>query len=256
MSVTLTWSFQRECVWRGKCHEAHPIPAEEVAGKEPPETHRTQMAATASVDVQSQKEGAMNPPTYPARPCNGGALESAPPKVGEWSFEPKYAGWRALIHVPTGAMYNRQLQRLSIEPEFYRALHTLCATLSAQAFQWVDAEALARCSNVRGALIVFDVIPGDGLAHATYLDRHKWLKTVLAVHELDELPEPESVLLAPSCPSFICASTIYATLRDLNEKLGRKLYEGVVAKRNDKPYPIQLRGPEVRTPYWMKHRFD
>jgi hypothetical protein len=34
------------------------------------------------------------------------------------------------------------------------------------------------------------------------------------------------------------------------------LYEGIVAKRSDQPYPMQLRGPEVRTPYWMKHRFD
>jgi hypothetical protein len=229
-----------------------------VAAKEPPKALRAQVAASSSVGVQPQKEGAamITPPTYPARPTNGGALPSAPAKVGEWSFEPKYNGWRALIHVPTGAMYNRQLKRLSIEPEFHRALMKMCVTLSAAAFEWVDAEALARCSNVRGTLIAFDVIPGDGMAHATYVERHGWLKTALDVHELDELPEPESVYLAPSCPHFGCAWAIYSKLRGFNESFGRKLYEGIVAKRSDKPYPIQLRGPEVRTPFWMKHRFD
>ena len=49
----------------------------------------------------------MNPITYPARPINGGPLEKARPKHGEWFYEPKYNGWRALVHVPTGTMFNR-----------------------------------------------------------------------------------------------------------------------------------------------------
>lgn len=198
----------------------------------------------------------IEPPTYPARPTNGGALESAPAKVGEWSFEPKYDGWRALIHVPTGAMYNRQLKRLSIEPVFFSALHKLCTTLDNAMFRWVDAEALARRSNVRGTLIVLDVVPEPKFRELEYIDRHRWLQSVLRIHQLDELPEPESVLLVPSCPSFGCALSIYRQLRTFNASFGRVLYEGIVAKRSDKPYPIQLRGPEVRTPYWMKHRFD
>jgi ATP-dependent DNA ligase len=43
-------------------------------------------------------------PSYPARPLNGGPLELAPPKPGQWGYEPKYNGWRALVHAPTGSI--------------------------------------------------------------------------------------------------------------------------------------------------------
>lgn len=47
--------------------------------------------------------GAVRPPTYPARPINGGRLELAPPKPGQWCYEPKYqmAGVRWCMR-PTG----------------------------------------------------------------------------------------------------------------------------------------------------------
>ena len=45
--------------------------------------------------------------TYPARPIQGGPLELAPPKRGLWYAEPKLNGWRALIHMPSGTMWNR-----------------------------------------------------------------------------------------------------------------------------------------------------
>ncbi len=44
---------------------------------------------------------AVQPVTYPARPINGGPLELAPPNPGRWCYEPKYNGWRALVHAPT-----------------------------------------------------------------------------------------------------------------------------------------------------------
>ena len=69
--------------------------------------------------------GAVQPPTYPARPINGGRLELAPPKPGQWFDEPKYNGWRALVHVPTGAMFNRRCQPLSITGSFSAALKRL-----------------------------------------------------------------------------------------------------------------------------------
>jgi len=64
----------------------------------------------------------MKPITYPARPINGGPLDKAHAKHGEWFYEPKYNGWRALVHVPTGTMFNRHGQRLSIQQEFAKAL--------------------------------------------------------------------------------------------------------------------------------------
>src|SRR5437762_1954140 len=97
--------------------------------------------------------------TYPARPINGGPLDKAPPKFGEWYYEPKYNGWRALVHVPTGTMFNRKGERLSIQKEFTGAIeelqeinHQVCR------IEWLDCEALERRHNIgRGMLIVLDL---------------------------------------------------------------------------------------------------
>ncbi len=68
---------------------------------------------------------AVRPCTYPARPINGGSLELALPKPGHWYYEPKYNGWRALVHAPTGTMFNRRGQPLSIAGLFSCALKRL-----------------------------------------------------------------------------------------------------------------------------------
>ena len=67
----------------------------------------------------------VRPCTYPARPINGGSLELALPKPGHWYYEPKYNGWRALVHAPTGTMFNRHGQPLSIAGLFSCALKRL-----------------------------------------------------------------------------------------------------------------------------------
>ena len=63
--------------------------------------------------------------TYPARPIQGGRLELAPPKRGLWYAEPKLNGWRALIHTPTGTMWNRHGAMLTIADCFRPALAAL-----------------------------------------------------------------------------------------------------------------------------------
>jgi hypothetical protein len=45
------------------------------------------------------------------------------------------------------------------------------------------------------------------------------------------------------------------TLKHQNAKIGRKFYEGLVAKQRHTPYPMGAR-PKVKTSYWVKHRFD
>jgi len=46
-------------------------------------------------------------PSYPARPLNGGRFGLlAQRPVHLWS--PKLNGWRALVHTPTGTLFNRQ----------------------------------------------------------------------------------------------------------------------------------------------------
>ena len=76
--------------------------------------------------------------TYPARPLNGGPFDKALLKRGVWIYEPKYNGWRALVHIPSGTIYNRKGELLTIADEFARALLLLRATMDAEAFKWVD----------------------------------------------------------------------------------------------------------------------
>src|SRR2546426_8927538 len=94
------------------------------------------------------------PITYPVRPVNGGPLDKAPGKVGQWLYEPKYNGWRAIVHTRTGRMFNRHGQALSIAEEFAKALKQLLGS----PFDWLDCEALERRHGIgRGTLIVLDV---------------------------------------------------------------------------------------------------
>ena len=100
--------------------------------------------------------------TFPARPIQGGRLELAPPKRGLWYAEPKLNGWRALIHTPTGTMWNRHGALLTIADCFRPALAAL-AKLASRGLVWADCEALERRHNLgRGTLVVLDVIPESG----------------------------------------------------------------------------------------------
>ena len=116
-----------------------------------------------------------NPPTYPARPIGGGRLELAPKKPGLWHAEPKYNGWRALVHCPTGTMWNRHGGRLTIAHEFKNALDRL-RELSKQGLEWADCEALERRHAIgRGTLVVLDWI----IESATYLERREFLSSLI-----------------------------------------------------------------------------
>ena len=100
--------------------------------------------------------------TYPARPIQGGRLELAPPKRGLWYAEPKLNGWRALIHTPTGTMWNRHGALLTIADCFRPALAAL-AKLAPRGLVWADCEALERRHNLgRGTLVVLDAVPESG----------------------------------------------------------------------------------------------
>jgi hypothetical protein len=51
------------------------------------------------------------------------------------------------------------------------------------------------------------------------------------------------------------AGELWKQLQDVNRCLGCGFYEGLVARRSDSLYPIQLNSPDQTTPAWMKHRF-
>ena len=116
--------------------------------------------------------------TFPARPIQGGRLELAPPKRGLWYAEPKLNGWRALIHTPTGTMWNRHGTLLTIADCFRPALAAL-GKLASRGLVWVDCEALERRHNLgRGTLVVLDVIPEFGTP--SYEQRRAMLVSLLS----------------------------------------------------------------------------
>ena len=133
----------------------------------------------------------LRPCTYPARPLNGGPLERALPKYGQWHYEPKYNGWRALVHAPTGTMFNRHGQRLIIQREFATALAALRAlrlSNGAGVVEWYDCEALERRHALgRGSLLVFDYIGSE-----PYLRRKQRLVEGLASHDYRTGSRPHS----------------------------------------------------------------
>ncbi len=198
----------------------------------------------------------ISPITYPARPVNGGPLEKSLPKSGSWFAEPKYNGWRALVHVPTRTMFNRKGELLSIAHEFKPALDCLCATLDAEAFKWIDVEALERRHGIgRGTLIVLDVVPEPDYAKTQYWERRNWLRNVLPMASVDGTIENDAVYHIPAWPSCEADMDLYHLLQQINSRLGCEFYEGLVTKKADSIYPVQTISPDREFPFWMKHRY-
>jgi ATP-dependent DNA ligase len=186
------------------------------------------------------------------RPLNGGPwpIASRRPLPGTWRYEPKYNGWRALVHIETGTMFNRKGERLSIEKEFADALAMLRPTLDAEDFKWADCEALERRHNIgRGALIVLDAVaPGY-----PYDERRRWLEAVLEPLEQTEFGNRFPLLSIP--PKLSDPHAAWTQLQEINRRLGAEFYEGFVAKRADSHYTIQLRSPNAESTSWIKHRW-
>ena len=204
----------------------------------------------------------MNIPTFPCRPINGGPLDKALPKSGEWYYEPKYNGWRALVHVPTGTMFNRKGQRLTIEKEFAPALGKLRRSLfdvQSSGFDWLDCEALERRLPMgKGSLLIIDA----PLLRHDYLTRRRILHNTFGIltiyQDRDGWLEENSVWSIQwfkGDGSGLGKEFLWDHLQAENDRLGCQFYEGVVAKRADSIYPIQLRSPDVESPFWIKHRW-
>lgn len=198
--------------------------------------------------------------TYPARPIQGGRLELAPPKRGLWYAEPKLNGWRALIHTPSGTMWNRHGALLTIADCFRPALGTL-AKLAARGLVWADCEALERRHNLgRGTLVVLDVVRESGMP--SYELRRSMLESLLPADPVfvGERAGPVpcgGVVLVPTLrvDSYADALTFYQRLRAANRSLGCDFFEGVVMKRGEFAYPVQLRSATEECRGWVKHRF-
>jgi ATP-dependent DNA ligase len=195
--------------------------------------------------------------SYPARPLQGGKLDRAPKKTGLWYAQPKYNGWRALVHCPTGTMWNRHGGRLSIAHEFGSALREL-QKLAEAGLIWADCEAMERRHNVgRRSLIVLDSIPDAG--SPIYEERREFLESLVPLERMSlgdgTMPE-DSVLLTPSIADTNGqALQLYRSLEAINRSVLADVFEGVVMKRAVSAYPVQLRSPDEKCRFWQKHRF-
>ena len=198
--------------------------------------------------------------TYPARPIQGGRLELAPPKRGLWYAEPKLNGWRALVHTPTGTMWSRHGALLTIADCFRPALGAL-AKLASRGLVWADCEALERRHNLgRGTLVVLDVIPETGAP--SYEQRRVMLESLLPTDavfsgDASRAVPCGAVVLAPTmrAQSQADALAFYQRLREANRALRCDFFEGVVMKRAESPYPVQLRSATEEFRGFVKHRF-
>lgn len=209
-------------------------------------------------------------PTFPPRPCNGGPLEKAVAKDGGWFYEPKYNGWRTLIHVPTKRMFNRKGDPLSIAHEFPEALEALSQAVSGGNLQrdgdpveWYDCEALSRRHSMgKGSLIVL-----DGVMEGTYGERRARLRPVFPVlgmppwclnlgaaglANLKEIPEDNGLYLTPR---IVGSKNALVAWRAMQGKGYGDFFEGLVAKHEQSRYPIQLQSPSTEYNFWIKHRW-
>ena len=207
--------------------------------------------------INEQNGGVPSLISYPARPLQGGKLDRAPKKTGLWYAQPKYNGWRALVHCPSGTIWNRHGGRLSIAGEFVMALGEL-KKLSATGLVWADCEAMERRHKVgRRSLIVLDWIPDAG--SPTYEERREFLESLVPLDRMSlgegTMPE-DSVLLTPSIAETNGqALQLYRSLEAINCSVLTDVFEGVVMKRAVSAYPVQLRSPDEKCRFWQKHRF-
>jgi hypothetical protein len=191
--------------------------------------------------------------TYPARPVNGGRLEDAPPKVGPWIVQPKIDDWRGVLHVPTGRVWNRhgELMTKHVTDKIDEAIKEIQRITDEY---WFDIGVMERRHDIlRGSIVIFDLICPE----LTYSNRRELLipdfPVLPSATLLDEDDHDRVYLIDDSTSS---PELIYLVLQRQNELLGKKFYEGIVCKRTDKPYPIQLLSPNKTTPWMVKHRFD
>ena len=207
--------------------------------------------------INEQNGGVPSLISYPARPLQGGKLDRAPKKTGLWYAQPKYNGWRALVHCPSGTMWNRHGGRLSIADEFDAVLREL-QKLAEAGLIWADCEAMERRHNVgRRSLIVLDLIPDSG--SPTYEERREFLESLVPLERMSlgegTMPE-DSVLLTPSIADTNGqALQLYRSLEAINRSVLADVFEGVVMKRAVSAYPVQLRSPDEKCRFWQKHRF-
>lgn len=209
-----------------------------------------------------------NPPSlicYPPAALNGGPLEHALAKIGEWVWQPKVDDWRGVLHAPTRTLWNQYGEPSSCSDKFKVALEYIQEGFANRVragfmpAEWLDVGLMEnRHDLMRGCIIVFDWIDKE----ASFMGRRALLRSCFV-----PLPHDVSRLLAETGGQV--RDSVYLInqwraqsplqlqqhLKDENDAIGHKFYEGLVAKRAQSLYTFG-RKPKQVTPDWIKHRMD
>ncbi len=230
---------------------------------------RNEVASKRDMIVQSLKEVPHKPPppTYPARPMNGGRLEMAEPlDMEQWRYRPKYNGRRVLLHVPTGRTWNRQLEENSWVFPSFKKLRDIIETQNndltvhsdvweaCTRMEWLDIELLyGKTSVAKRSLVVLDYISQNEI----WWDRMVNLNAVFGEQMLltNGEPMPDEVYFARPLTEMMEPQLVWEEMQEQNKAMGCTFYEGLVAYDIRSKYPIQLFSPTRETRHWIKYRF-
>jgi hypothetical protein len=183
---------------------------------------------------------------------SGGRLETALPLPGQWMWSRKINGWGTIVHAPTGTMWNRHGDHLSIANLFAQALDRLAHS----DLEWLWCEAFERRHAYgRGTLVILDIIdslPADERLMRLNRAAYHMYWDILPLGK----PEPDKLyVMDQTLASTTEMLPLWNRLQQVNAEFGDTYYEGLVAKKANAPYPIQTVDPERKTAIWFKYRF-
>lgn len=169
------------------------------------------------------------------RPAFGPRPVAAP----GWVHQPKLNGWRALLHVGTGALWSRHGRPLRHAEKWQASAEVLRGLFADAPDTWLDCEAMGvRTKFGAGKLVVLDAIrPG------TYSERRLWLFN------------RDASIAGSLAQASLDAESMIALGQSINQLCGEMVYEGVVSKRLDSPYLMQNEVENKETATWLKWRF-
>lgn len=203
---------------------------------------------------------------FPPAPSKGGALDaSTPPKIGDWVWQPKIDDWRGVTHLPSRSVWNQYgvASAVAAQGKIADALEELGRTAArvfsnstGDGFRLFDIGIMEnRHDMMRGAIVVFDVMD----TKMPHVVRRQMLERMFPVLPLaTELLADGNTRGGVWLINEFCVEDplkLQDILKRENAKVGRKFYEGLVAKRDDASYPMGTR-PKQKTDLWVKHRFD
>jgi hypothetical protein len=196
------------------------------------------------------------PPSYPAKPMNGGKLEQAEPlDADEWRYRPKWNGRRCLVHMPTMRTWNRQLEENNwVFPAFKKLQEIIYnGDLWPPVLEWLDIELLyGKTSLSKRSIVVLDYISQNEV----WIDRMANLRLAFTGHVTDGLNPLRSDSVEFALPIAKGQEhEAWDHMQLINKKLGTTYYEGLVAYNMRALYPIQLFSPQKETRHWIKYRF-